>query len=170
MIYHYSKALFNASFLISPPQSFFYRLKSKMKRWVKWKEGNKRSGTVANGEGIVKHKSLKTAVKSWKLTDLKSQSFNASAASTVLWISPITCLARLIKTASAVSFNPEKLMRNDYLLLETMKFYLIETFRCSDWARTKGKRLRIGWSEENGSRLHNIEYNLFIRRTRSRSR
>lgn len=99
-----------------------------MRELYVWTNGRKREKEWNDGEIIVKHKSLKTAVKRKKLTDWKSQAFNALEASTVLWISPITCLARLIKTASAVPSNPEKLMRNDYLLLETMKFYLVETF------------------------------------------
>lgn len=94
-----------------------------------------------------------------KLTVWKSQAFNASAASTVLSISPITCLARLIKTASAVPFSAEKLMRNDYFLckLQTMKFYLIQSFSLEVWMLNIEKKFSFFFWEvsDDGNRWLN---------------
>lgn len=101
-----------------------------------------------NETAVEEHKSLEIAygksggvevrreTSSKKLTVWKSNIFSASAAFTVLSISPITCLARLIKTASAVPFSAEKLMRNDYFPLQvcsTIKFYLVQSFQLEAW-------------------------------------
>lgn len=111
--------------------------------WNGSKERRKRIGVKGELWNGARYKSLKrdegTTRTDGKLTVSKSDFFSASAALTVLAVSPITCLARLIKTASAAppASRAGKLMRNDYLLLETMKFFAfsIEKFssRLQNW-------------------------------------
>lgn len=101
--------------------SFFHSSYEKAEQ--KERNGKKRRD---DGKEIGGNKSLSAAPAiAAELTASKSQSFNASEAFTVLWISPITCLARLIKAASAAPSSAGKLMKNDYLLLSTTIKFLI---------------------------------------------